>query len=63
MSRCQGEIRRSYGTFGCPATATYAVRNNDSLAILGACRHHLAQVIDSMGAESVLVVPTKKKDA
>lgn len=64
MSKCQGEIRRSYGTFGCPAKATYAIRNNDDLDdIRCACRHHLAQVIDTITARpssSVLVVPVAK---
>jgi hypothetical protein len=54
---CQGAIKRSYGEFPCSNGAAYALRNNDTDAVLGACRHHLAQVIDSMEAESVLVVP------
>ena len=65
MSKCQGEIRRSYGNFLCPAKATYAIRNNDDLDdIRGACRHHLAQVIDTITtrpASSVLVVPVEEQ--
>jgi hypothetical protein len=56
-SPCQGAIKRSYGEFPCTTHAAYAVRNNDTDAVLGACRHHLAQVIDSMDAKSALVVP------
>jgi len=57
---CQGAIKRSYGEFPCTTHAAYAIRNNDTDAVLGACRHHLAQVIDSMEAESVLVVTIKE---
>jgi hypothetical protein len=56
LAPCQGAIKRSYGEFPCGAGAAYAVRNNDTDAVRGACRHHLAQVIDSMEATSVLVV-------
>lgn len=61
MSPCQGKVKRSYGEYVCSAGAAYAVRNDDSGAVLGACRHHLAQVIDDMGAESTTVVTVRER--
>jgi hypothetical protein len=54
-SKCQGKIRRNYGEYHCDQYAAYAVRTDK--AIIGSCRQHLAQVIDSTGAAIAEVIP------
>lgn len=56
MSTCEGKIRRYGAEYMCPHVAVYAVRNRDTGAVLGACRQHLAQVIDDMDAENGVTV-------
>ncbi|RKN09626.1 hypothetical protein D7319_11215 [Streptomyces radicis] len=46
--RCDGQIRKSYGTFVCSYDAVWSVGQLGRAATATACAHHLHQVIKDL---------------